>query len=330
MFSTSTDRRRLSGVVTSERDAGGAAADRSTPGRFRHEAVLWHGTEDFLRRTVPFVLDGLEAGDAVMAVVAPHHVAPLRDALGAAADDIRLVDMARLGANPARLIPAWREFTDAHEGRRMRGIGEPIWSGRRESEVAECQLQEALLDHAVAADTPLWLLCPYDAGTLGEDVLAEARRSHGIVEGRPSVSRDGGHAAVLFAAGLPPAPPTASVVAFGPGDLGTVRTTTEARAAAAGLSGDRVEDVGLAVHEVAANSIEHGGGRGDLVLWEEVGALVVEVRDAGRIEDLLVGRRLPSWDDDRGRGLWLANQLCDLVQVRSGSTGTTVRIHTWL
>ena len=28
-----------------------------------------------------------------------------------------------------------------------------------------------------------------------------------------------------------------------------------------------------------------------------------------------------------GRGLWIANQLCDLVQVRSGAAGTTVRLH---
>ena len=27
-----------------------------------------------------------------------------------------------------------------------------------------------------------------------------------------------------------------------------------------------------------------------------------------------------------GRGLWLVNQLCDLVQVRSGEHGTTVRV----
>ena len=28
-----------------------------------------------------------------------------------------------------------------------------------------------------------------------------------------------------------------------------------------------------------------------------------------------------------GRGVWLANQLCDLVQIRSGAAGTVVRLH---
>ena len=54
---------------------------------------------------------------------------------------------------------------------------------------------------------------------------------------------------------------------------------------------------------------------------------VVEVWDHGRIHRLLAGRELPSIDDEMGRGLWLAHQLCDLVQVRSSPEGTIVRLH---
>ncbi|MFQ6171626.1 anti-sigma factor RsbA family regulatory protein [Oryzobacter sp. R7] len=316
--------------VRSEGDVRRAADDR-TVGHdgYRHEALFWYGLDDFLAATVPFVLDGLEADEAVMAAVAPSHVAPLRDALGPAASGVRLVDMGEMGANPARIIPAWRDFADAHAGRVMRGVGEPIWSGRRADELVECQLHEALLDEALPSHTPFWLLCPYDADALGDAVLAEARRSHGTVDGSPTGLRDGGHPAHLFAAELPSAPASAVVVAFDRAGLADVRRMTEEWAAATGFSAVRVEDLGLAVHEVAVNSVEYGGGRGDLLLWVEPGALVVEVRDAGRIDDLFVGRRVPAWDDDHGRGLWLANQLCDLVQLRSGPTGTTVRIHTW-
>jgi hypothetical protein len=41
------------------------------------------------------------------------------------------------------------------------------------------------------------------------------------------------------------------------------------------------------------------------------------------IDDLLLGRRVPA--EDEHDGLWHANQLCDLVQMRSSSAGTTVR-----
>ena len=50
------------------------------------------------------------------------------------------------------------------------------------------------------------------------------------------------------------------------------------------------------------------------------------MRDDGRIEDPLVGRERPRPDQANGRGLWIANQLCDLVQVRSGHDGTEVRL----
>ena len=65
-------------------------------------------------------------------------------------------------------------------------------------------------------------------------------------------------------------------------------------------------------------------------IWQDDDALMCEIRDVPRVQDPLVGRTLPAWDDEGGRGLWMANHLCDLVQVRSGRSGTTVRISTWL
>jgi anti-sigma regulatory factor (Ser/Thr protein kinase) len=62
-------------------------------------------------------------------------------------------------------------------------------------------------------------------------------------------------------------------------------------------------------------------------IWEESSSLVCEVSDAGGIEDPLVGRGKPPADRGSGLGLWLANQLCDLVQIRSFPTGSVVRLH---
>jgi anti-sigma regulatory factor (Ser/Thr protein kinase) len=91
--------------------------------------------------------------------------------------------------------------------------------------------------------------------------------------------------------------------------------------------GARVEDVGLAVHEAAANSVRHGGGGGLLRTWSEGGSLVFEVRNPGRVRDPMVGRVLPPVDGACGRGLWLMNQVCDLVQVRNAPHGVVVRLH---
>jgi anti-sigma regulatory factor (Ser/Thr protein kinase) len=245
--------------------------------------------------------------------------------------------MVELGANPARIIPAWQRFTDEHTkgGQAVRGIGEPIWGGRRPVEVVECQLHEALLNMAVDPDAPLWLLCPYDRGTLSEEVLAEADRSHPVVvevEAHRGSTAYGGahHVGAMFEANLPLVDVVVAHRVFGPEDYSVVRADVSAHASSAGLSLERSADLALAVHEIAVNSVQHGGGASELRIWKQDQALVCEVHGAGRIVDPMVGRRPPSWENERGRGLWMANQLCDLVQVRSGEAGTTVRIHSWL
>jgi len=83
----------------------------------------------------------------------------------------------------------------------------------------------------------------------------------------------------------------------------------------------------LAVNELATNSIRYGGGRGEMLLWREGQTLLCEIRDEGHITDPLVGRSRPAPEANNGRGLWLANQLCDLVQIRSSPAGSRVRVH---
>jgi hypothetical protein len=51
------------------------------------------------------------------------------------------------------------------------------------------------------------------------------------------------------------------------------------------------------------------------------------VRDGGRITRALAGRERPERGQVGGYGLWLANQLCDLVQVRAFAAGGAVRLH---
>jgi anti-sigma regulatory factor (Ser/Thr protein kinase) len=109
--------------------------------------------------------------------------------------------------------------------------------------------------------------------------------------------------------------------------LEALRRTVAERAAEAGLGMRRRIDFVVAVNEVASNSLKHGGGRGVMRLWHDARRLVCEVRDRGRIDDPLADRRLPEPDATHGRGLWMANQLCDLVQIRALADGTIVRLH---
>lgn len=99
------------------------------------------------------------------------------------------------------------------------------------------------------------------------------------------------------------------------------------RAHQARLAAERAEELLLAVNEIATNSLTHTGRGGTLRIWQAHGALVCEVHDSGHIPDPLAGRHIPTPHALHGRGLWIVNQLCDLVEIRSDGDGTTVRMH---
>ena len=94
-----------------------------------------------------------------------------------------------------------------------------------------------------------------------------------------------------------------------------------------GIPEEAADDLVLCVDEIAGNSLLHGGGSGVLRVWGGPSTLICEVHRLRHIADPLAGRQSPSLERLGGRGLWLANQLCDLVQIRSGAAGTVVRLH---
>jgi hypothetical protein len=299
---------------------------------YRHEAFLYRGEEDFLAGTVPFVRDGVSAGQPVMVAIRGSRLPALRSALGPAAAEVLFVDMTELGHNPARIIPGWRRFLDDRcvDDQPVRGVGEPIWAGRRPAELVEAQLHEALLNVAVDPDTPMWLRCPYDADALTEAELAEATRSHPIlVESgtlRGSCSYAGmQHVEDLFGADLPePDQPVEGLPL--PAAAAEVAALVDRHAEGAGLAAERADRLSLALQELTAAAIPGC----QLRVWTEPGALVCEVCDPDPVDDPLAGRVQPGDGEPDERGLWLANQTCDLVQVRSTPKGSTVRVMSWL
>jgi anti-sigma regulatory factor (Ser/Thr protein kinase) len=110
-------------------------------------------------------------------------------------------------------------------------------------------------------------------------------------------------------------------------DLSRVRGLVMQHARAAGLSESKANDLVLAVSEVAANTLRHTDSSGTLAIWQGPQEIVCEIHDEGRITDPEAGRRRPPADADGGHGLWLVRQVCDLVELRSDATGTTIRMH---
>jgi hypothetical protein len=90
----------------------------------------------------------------------------------------------------------------------------------------------------------------------------------------------------------------------------------------------RTADLVTAVNEIATNSLVHGGGKGTIRVWRDVTTLICKVRDAGRYDRPLADRERPQARLSEPRGLWVANQFCDLLQIRTFPDGTVVRAHT--
>jgi anti-sigma regulatory factor (Ser/Thr protein kinase) len=304
---------------------------------FRHEALLYAGEDEFLAGTVPFLSDALAMGEPAMVAVSATKLKALEASLGSGAASIHFVDMGELGRNPARIIPAWREFVaaNANADRGLRGIGEPVWAGRSAAELVECQRHESLLNLAFAEVSDFWLMCPYDTQALGDDVLHEARRSHPLIAEHDGSRESGSYLDPEVAPGpfdgeLPQPARQPLEVTFTGNDLRRLRSFVLEQAQRAGLPSDRAADVVLAISELATNSLLHGGGRGTLRTWLEPDAFICEVLDGGELHEPLLGRERPTEDDASGRGLWLVNHLCDLVQIRSLPSGNVVRLRMYL
>jgi anti-sigma regulatory factor (Ser/Thr protein kinase) len=296
---------------------------------FQHQALIYEGADEYLAGTVPFLRAGLEAGEPALVAVGQAQTELLAGELGADAKRVRFLPMEEVGRNPAKIIPLWRDFVDENGGGSVRGIGEPVWAGRSPAALEECQRHESLLNVAFAPTSAWSLLCPYDAGSLPDDALEKVAISHrhlcreGRVEESAAFARDPD----CFKGELPRPAVTPEILSFGLNELSEVRRRVIAAAERAGMEPLAVADLVTATSELAANSVMHGGGDGTLRLWIEDGRLLAEVEDRGRIEEPLVGRLRPGVAEEGGRGLWLANQLCDLVQIRSDERRSVVRLH---
>ena len=302
---------------------------------FRHEAFLYAGADEFVEGSAPFITEALAADEPVLVAVSAAKIELLTERLGSDAARVSFADITELGRNPARILPAWLDFVGAHSGqdRELRGIGEPIWSGRTPDELVESQHHEALINVAFADSPAWWLLCPYDTASLAPEVVEAARRSH------PMVLSGGVHRsseehledpwpAMPFEGPLrPPAGGDVAELGFDERSLPAVAGFAAREADRAGLAPEQVRDLARAVTEVATNSVRHGGGTGRVRMWREDGVVISEVHDAGHITDPLLGRVRPE-HGTADRGVYLVNQLCDLVQIRSSvSDGTVVRLH---
>ena len=301
------------------------------PRRFVHRAAAYRDIGGLLATAVPLV-ERARRRDAPVALILPPATERLIRAAVGSTGLVRLPEVEphlrmsgqTLAARRAREL---RELTDRagpvtvlaqHDP--DSGLDVPAWVEA-----------DAAMNIAFAS-MPVTMTCFYR--DLLDPVLATAARHiHSRLLDHDGVVRDNpdrrGPAEVLAAYPVPAARALGRPdreLTFTPWQLTELRAAVVDAARCAWLGGERAEDFVLAVNEVAGNAVEHGYGTALLQVWLRPDMLICEVRDAGVLGEPLPGLRPPHPADARGRGVWIARQLCDLLHVWVDQDGTHVRL----
>lgn len=297
---------------------------------FTHAILLYRSGEDDLGEVAEILHRAAEAGCLLHLAVPPQTMRLIVGHRRLQAGS-RLIDMTELGRNPARIISAGQAFGEQHAGEHVFCVWEPAWPSRSLAELREVARHEALCNVAFGG-LPMTIFCLYDMTRLSEAVIADAELTHPMLI---SAGQQRANRSYLgpgrFPPGcdepLPPTPTTHATSVFLDGQLGPVREFSASQGQAAGLDRARVDDLVLAVSEIAANALGHAGGGGVVRSWCTSDEILCQVEDHGYIADPLAGRYRRPADAQGGHGLWLVNRVCDLVERRSSPAGTVTRLH---
>ena len=295
---------------------------------FAHEGFAFRTDQHLLDRVLPFVAEGFSRDEPVLVVAGERVRTLLADALGH--DVTRLATLAEAetwwrGGHATlhaydRDLRALRAVTPS-----WRLVAEPVWLA--DDDGRDWSRFESVANRCYA-ELPYYSLCLHDTGRLSSPVMDAVARTHPLTWG--------GSAPV-------PTPLYENPLQFlrsvqpewhePPADAAVTKAVTPKEARRAALSWvpegweARVADVVLATHELTTNALRVAAFA-ELAAWSEGDRLVVEVADSGPgLPDEAAGYVPPAPDPAAGRGMWLAWSLADDVAVRTGSTGTRIRLH---
>ena len=295
----------------------------------RHVAFFYRDQDERRAQILGLVRAGLARGEPALVALPGDETHLLGEQLDGEPGELLYADIADVGRNPARLIPEVRAFIDKHADQRVLVVGEACWPGRSPAELREATRHEALMNLAFAQSAAT-ITCAYDVARLPPSAITDATWTHPEYLARGQHAATPSHRPVWGIPSdcdqpLPPPPAGAESLAYDT-DLAPVRRLVERHARDALLGADRAADLVLAASEVAANTLDHAKSGGTFLIWRDGGEILCQTHDQGWISDPLAGR-VRRGPDGRGHGLYLVNQVCDLVEIRTGSAGTTIRMH---
>jgi anti-sigma regulatory factor (Ser/Thr protein kinase) len=304
---------------------------------YRHAALFFDSDEDFLAKALPFLEEGLSAGEAGLVVCQEPHNALLAEALP---DDAHVLVLPReavytraahVGVAYERL--AHRLLAEGARGTRL--VSEPAYG--REPQAWETWADFESVSNVTLSALRLSSVCGYDVRRLSAAMLHDIERSHPQVLTEDGPVPSGAYVAPSDLLGTGPPRPDPLEATAPSLDLagitdrtGVARARGQVRAVVDAACPDTLvgEEFTGAVAEVVTNAFHYGGPPVHVRLWTSPTRLLCTVTDCGTGADLLfAGYSRGDIDDERTRaGLWLARQSCDRLDAYPTAGGFTVRL----
>lgn len=294
-----------------------------------HEGVPFTGPDALAGQLAPRLHAAVRDAGPVVAVLDDAARAAVRTELGGSASHIDFLDPVDVYRVPAFTVAVrWARLSrQAGSGGRATVVGQHVGLTDDDGRGYWARL-DAALDVALVG-LPIEVLCPFPDAAGSGGLPRSTHRT--LLSGGHSVPSDRYREPLDVIAEFPPPPPpdlgpASDDRSFTLDGLGGLRHAVAGVSTDAGLSAERVADFVLAVNEIASNSVEHGPGSGTLRLWRRADQVVAEVHDDGRMQVPFPGMVAPPPSGARGRGLWLASELSDVLQVWSDASGTVIRV----
>ncbi|TMR13295.1 ATP-binding protein [Nonomuraea turkmeniaca] len=111
-------------------------------------------------------------------------------------------------------------------------------------------------------------------------------------------------------------------------DLAFIRDLVRVCGRYAGLTGERLDHLVLAVNEAVTNVLDHGGAAGSVTARGTQDGIIVEILDfAGRLSAGHLGGARVDPTGAHGFGLWVIQRLCDGVSLEQTGLGSLLSLH---
>jgi anti-sigma regulatory factor (Ser/Thr protein kinase) len=307
-----------------------------------HAALLYRSAEHLASAVVPFLADGLAAGEAVVLACRGENSALLTEALG---HDDRILVLPREGiyTQTAHVIATLRRVVRSQvvagaSGVRLLGEIPVDQSGDEWHEWHRCEA----ISNVALGPLPLLSVCAFDRRDLSDAICEGVEETHPALMTPAGPVRNHRYvdpATVLRrtpttrAGRAEDTPPTLQLADLADASrLPELRARVGAALDGSGEPGQLRSRFAAAVAEVLLNALRHGRPPVAVRLWATPTRLECTVTDRGDgFDDPLAGYTPPgNGFPPAGAGLWLVRQACDTLEAFRTGTGFAVRLATSL